>query len=399
MATSLVASLVGSDVVLKKLDATDLSTELFSVNLGNLGVGSIDKIVVDGSNVYVGGSTTNQSYSAGGATNSHSGSRDGFVTAVIDGGSSASANFTTFLGSAAGDTIEDITVSNGTIYVAGSTSGTVGTDSKTGASDTFVARVNGTSGAIEFVEQFGKVLGTSEGTGIAFANAGTSVLTKLGLPTGTLDVVEERDIVTQTSVRDGDHFFVSIDGGRPKKITIDAGDDFDDIALQINLAGLAKVEASTSIGDEGDTLKIKALAGHTVEILAGEAGADALAKLGIEPTRLLSAEEIFDLDDEDVGIDPNNLGGVFALGLDRSFNLLDKTSARYVLAQLDTAIATIQRAFRSLTFDPLKALVKNQLQNQAGEAPEFLTKQIANYTGALLRLQASSQSSGTGFTI
>lgn len=259
--------------------------------------------------------------------------------------------------------------------------------------------MNGTSGAIEFVEQFGKFLGTSEGTGVTFANTGTSVLTKLGLPTGTLEIVEERDIVTQTSVRDGDHFFVSIDGGPAKKITIDAGDDFDDVALQINLAGLAKVEASTSVGDDGDTLKIKAVAGHSVEIFAGEAGADALAKLGIEPTRLLSAEEIFDLDDEDVGIDPTNLGGVFALGLDRSFNILDKTSARYVLAQLDNSISTIQRAFRSLTFDPLKALVKNQLQNQAGQAPAFLTKQIANYTGALLRLQASSQSSGTGFSI
>ena len=408
----LVAAVEDGQAVLRKLDATDLSNTLFEVSLGALAGGSIEGLAVDGSAIYVAGMTGNGSLDGGTGSivGGLSGGLDGFVMRLDDAGASASATRTTYLGTAETDRVTALTVNAGTVYLAGTTTGTL-EGARSGPTDAFVARIDGGTGAVGDIEQFGLVLRRSEAAGIAFANTGTSVLNALGLPTGTVNQAQTRDITTQTSAREGDHFFISINGGKAKKIAIEAGDTFDDIRLKVNLLSFRDIKATVTTGSDGigDTLKIEALNDAQIDIIAGEDGRDALARLGLEPSRLLPASELFGLDDDEESEDEDEdkdkeaevvdgLGGVFGLGLDGALNIRDKKTAEFVLTQIDSAILTVQRAFRSLTPN----LFELSLQEQArfeGPVPARLQKQLNGYQDALLRLQLSSFSTGPSLTI
>ncbi|MEM8799377.1 MAG: hypothetical protein AAGF15_04780, partial [Pseudomonadota bacterium] len=87
------------------------------------------------------------------------------------------------------------------------------------------------------------------------------------------------------------------------------------------------------------------------------------------------------------------LGGSFALGLDSAFSIKDKTTARFVLSQVQGAVGRVQRAFRSLTPDPFAEALAFEVRLN-GPVPEFLTNRIAAFQGALLRLQSFNQSGG-----
>lgn len=406
----LVAAVENGQAVLRKLDAGDLSNTLFEVSLGALAGGSIEGLAVDGAAVYVAGMTGNGSLDGGTASivGGPSGGLDGFVMRIDDAGGSAAATRTTYLGTAETDRVTALTVNAGTVYLAGTTTGAL-EGTRSGPTDAFVARIDGATGAVGDVEQFGLLLRRSEAAGIAFANTGTSVLNALGLPTGTVGQAQTRDITTQTSVRDGDHFFISINGGKAKKITVEAGDTFTDIRRRIALVSLGDVKASVTRGTDGigDTLKIEAGRDDRIDIIAGEDGRDALARLGLEPARLLPASELFGLDDDEDSDDEDEdkedevvdgLGGAFGLGLDGALNIRDKKTAEFVLTQIDDAILTVQRAFRSLTPNLFELSLREQARFD-GPVPARLQKQLNGYQDALLRLQLSSFSTGPNLTI
>jgi hypothetical protein len=391
----LIATVEDGAGFLRKLDANDLSVEVYNVALGDLGGGTIGAIAVDGTAIYIGGTTGDAAFDGGGGsvTNTHSGGQDGFVTRIDDAGASASTNFTTFVGSTGTDKIADVVVNSGSVYVGGLTTGSISGETETGLQDSFVAKLDGTSGSITFVEQFGTALGTSEATSIAFSSSGSSVLDFLGLSTGILNQSETLDIETQTSARTGDFFYISIDGAPKRRITIEAGDDFKDLARKIDLLSLRGITAESFTGDNGPTLRIKATKGSTVELFAGTGDRDALSRLGIEPTKLLASELLFELDAGKVGFDPEDLGGVYGLSLSSAFHIEDKITAQYVLTQLVNATATIQRAFRSLSFDPIKAQLLNEARFK-GSVPPHLQAQLANFQAGLDRLQAGSAGGG-----
>ena len=385
----LIATVEDGSGFLRKLDANDLSVEIYNVALGGLSGGTIGAIAVDGTAIYVGGTTGDAAFDGGGGsvTNAHSGGQDGFVTRIDDAGASATTNFTTFVGSTGTDKIADVVVSGGSVYVGGLTTGSINGEKEIGLQDSFIAKLDGTSGAITFVEQFGTALGTSEATGIAFTSSGRSVLDFLGLKTGVLNEVETADIETQTSARAGDFFFISIDGGPKRRITIKAGDDFEDLARKINLLSLRGITAESFTGENGPTLRIKAINGSSVELFAGTGDKDALGRLGMEPTKLLASALLFQLDVGKSGFDPEDLGGVFGLNLTNAFHIEDKTTAQYVLTQLTNATATLQRAFRTLSFDPVRAKLLEDARFK-GTVPPHLLAQIANFQAGLDRLQS-----------
>lgn len=209
---------------------------------------------------------------------------------------------------------------------------------------------------------------------------------------------ETLDIETQTSARAGDFFYVSIDGAPKRRVTIDAGDDFKDLARKIDLLSLRGITSESFSGENGPTLRIKAINGSSVELFAGTGDRDALGRLGIEPTKLMAAELLFQLDAGKVGFDPADLGGVFGLGLSTSFSIENKTTAQYVLTQLTNATTTIQRAFRALSFDPAKAQLLHDARFK-GAVPAHLTAQIANFQAGLDRLQAGSVGGGISFIV
>lgn len=395
----LIASEEDGTAYLRKLDAATLA-ETYSLVLGALSGGAIGGIAVDGSAVYVAGSTGDAAFDGGGgtATNAHSGSIDGFVARIDDAGASASANFTTFVGGAGSDSIADVTISGGSVYVAGRTTASIAGETELGSSDGFAAKLDGASGAIAFVDQFGAAFTDSQVSDIAFVASGRSVLDALGLRTGIVQQAETRDIVTQSSVNDGDFFYISVNGGAKRRITIYAGDTFETLASRIQLLSLRALEAEAAPGADGDLLSVKAINGNEIEFFNGDTGRDALAKLGIEPGRRLAGDLIFETDFGAAGFDPADLGGIFGLDLSAGFHIRDKTTARFVLSRLDGAISTVQRAFRSLFFDPVKASLLEQ-ERLSGTVPPYLLKQIANFEDALLRLQSASLAGPTSFFV
>ena len=210
------------------------------------------------SDIYISGSTLNGSLNGGSVTNSYSGGKDGFVTKLTDNGSGFSADWTAFLGTGSTDSISGITVQNGSVYVAGTTSGTLSGETHNGITDSFTAKIDASTGALDWQEQLSGTSGYNESTAIAFTQTGSSVLDKLGLPTGTVNNTEIRDLETQTSLRAGDHFYISVNEGRKIKIDIRAGDTFQRLVTRINTLSTRNLKASVTYGENGPALKLEA---------------------------------------------------------------------------------------------------------------------------------------------
>ncbi|MEM7568257.1 MAG: hypothetical protein AAF337_00540 [Pseudomonadota bacterium] len=377
--------------VVVELDSTDLSNELTRTDLGDLGGGTLSGIAVTGSRVVVSGTTEGGLTGGGTLLNASAGNREAFVTTLDASGATLTAERTRFIGTAAADSATGLAVDGDDIFVTGRTNDTLPGQTRQGARDGFVARIDAATGDLESLSQFGAFGGRTDTGGIAVSRAGESVLSKLGLRAGTLGDSQDRSLGTQSSITDGDFFYVAIDGKAARKINVRPSDTFRSLAAKINALGLGSVKAEV----KSDQLEIEAINDGRIDLIAGDQGRDALARLGLEPQSILSSERLFNFEDDRPP--EEQLGGSFALGLDASFNLRDKTTAKYVLSQLDSAISTVQRAFRSLTFDPIAF----ELQQQGrfdGPVSTRLTNQLANYQNALLRLQSGSQAS-TSFSI
>lgn len=381
--------------VIRKYDINDLSVELSSFEVGDLAGGSIAGLAVDGNDIYLAGSTSNPSLDAGSGTitGDPRGDRDAFVTRLEDNGAGFSAQFTAYVGAIGTEAVSDVTAAGGRVYIAGSTTGSLQGEAKAGFADAFAAGIDGATGAVAFREQYGQILGEAGAGGLAFAGTGKSVLDALGLPSGAVSHTETRDIVSQSSVRDGDHFFVRINGGAKRKITIEAGDTFERLARKLNVLDLKNIKASTTTEDGLTKIRIKAVNGSEIELVSGTGERDALSRLGMESGKLLSSELLFNVDRTPGELTEGDLGGTFALGLLDGFHLQNKTTAKFVLTRLEDGIETLKRAFRSLSFSQFDLQEKDNFVS--GPAPAHIADRIANFQLALNRLQSSNQS-GTG---
>lgn len=397
-----VATESDGNAVIYRIDGTDLTDQTDSLDFGSLGTGgSIQGIAIDNDNndVYIAGVTTNASLDASGTASieeTAQGGFEGFVSAIsLQGPNNLKAESTTYLSTTGTDRIHDVTVVDQVVYVAGSTAGELAGEDSRSATDAFVARIDGKTGALEDVEQYGEALSRSTVGGLAFTTQGDSVLETLGLPTGTVAIDQTLDVQTQTSAKVGDYFYISIDGGAQKRITLEDGDTFEDLKRKLRIAGFGKLEADTSTTTEGEKLTIAALDdGVSIDLLPGKGDRDLLERIGLAPGKLIPKNEALNIksdDDDSDPSDPENLGGAYGLGLGGALHIEDKATAKYVLGLLDTAIGTIQRAFRSLDYDPLKELLKNGTGAE-GPVPAHLQKQIANFESGLLRLQSGSSS-------
>lgn len=394
----LVASTEDGRAVLRKLDSTDLSNVVFEQDLGDIGsAGDIAGLKVVGNEILIAGSTRNAAFTGGAAsvTNAAAGERDGFLLKLTDQGTSAAADFLTHVGTAAFETIEDIAVSGNDVFVAGQTRGDLAGAGRNGPTDGFVARLDLGSGAIEEIEQFGRILGNTTVGGLAVIEQSSPVLEALGLPLGALERVEPRDLETQTTARAGDFFEISINGERARRIEVAAGDDLEDLAAKINRVSFTgEIEAEVVLGE----LTIRALGDAQIDLIGGDGARDLLSKLGLEPQRLVGPRGLFDLEDNQRPQRPSrpqepDIGGAFAFNLAQPLSLANKQAAKFTLEQITAAVETSKRAFRSLTPNPL-----TQQQRITGNVPTRLQGQIANYTDALNRLRAFGLGGG-GFSI
>jgi trimeric autotransporter adhesin len=373
--------------VIRKLDKDNLDTTLATYDIGDIAGGDVTGISVFGTEIYVSGSTSSGSLNGGSVTNSYSGGKDGFVTKLSVNGSIFSADWTAYLGTSSTDSVAGIATYNGSIYAAGTTGGTLAGETRSGLTDGFTAKIDATSGAIEWQEQLSGSTGYNASAGIAVATNGSSALDKLGLPSGTINNTETRDLNTQTSLRVGDHFYISVNEGRNIKIDIREGDTFERLATRINTLSTRNLKTSVSYGEDGPALKLEAKNGATVDLIAGSDGRDALKKFGFEERSILASEILFDLD-TDEEIDPEKLGGVFALNLNNAFSFNTRQEAEYIFTQLENALQVIESAHRSLTFDPVRAQILQDARKNIGPAPAHIQAQLDRYKDCLQKLLA-----------
>lgn len=408
----------GSEAKLRSINTADLSTTT-AISLGNVDARAV-AVDTDGSIAIAG--ATQSAIGIGTQANGFGGNRDGFV---IQFDASLGNAVTTYLHATdttekdtdgdgvkesitteADDQIDSITFMNGEVYVGGRTTGDLGA-ARQGDVDGFVSRIDA-SGAIVKTTQFGSIGTTSDAVRVTTSTGGDNILGSLGLKSGDLNAeistslssqlgLDENDVASFTDslgqvheevLANGDSFSIQLDGGRVQKITIDPGENMTSLSLKIQELTGGAGRVTTGIGPDGErTIGFSVSEGHTLSLIAGPEGRDALVKMGIGPTRLHSA---LPRDPKAPAVTP---GGDFSLGLSTDLSLSTKEGAKAALDAITSAISMTQSAYRSLYWDDGKATLVN---GAIGAPTAYQQSRIANYQAALQRLSAGPS---TGFSL
>jgi hypothetical protein len=379
----------GNAVVTKYSGADDTSAASWEINLGSMGSGQIGNIIVDGSDVYLGGSTDDPGFGSS-VLNAHSGDmQDGFLVKMSDNGTSGSVGYTTFVSGGSNDMINDITVSGGSVYVAGETRGDLG-GGFTGTVNGFVAQFDA-AGAEAWNYQYSGYGGVASAQSLVVDQSGSSVLDALGFATGEVTSAHARTVVANSSVRADQNFYISVDGSAAKKIVIDDNDTLRALSLKINAVLGFDGKASVRRTSEGDVLRIEVNSGIRVDFTPGKEGEDALAGLGITVGTLYNDGSLLDDDGGDSSEDDFE---IVSLGLEAGLNLSSKVDAEFALELINDAMTEMRDLYRNLTMDPsLKALLDGKAGGGGGPVPSYLSAQLANYQAGLARLSGGGGSS------
>jgi len=400
----LVATIENDHAVLRKFDSsTGSGSALWTVDLGALNGGSVGAIAVDGNAIYVGGASANANLNASGTASivtPSSGGLDGFVSRIDDAGASASANFTTYIGTTSGDAVRGLAAAGGAVYVTGDTSGTLPGETKSGTLNGFVAKLD-SSGVTQWTEQYSGRNGVASGKALAVDTQGSSALDALGLPRGTLDLSDSQLLTANSSLRVGDYFEISINGKTASRITIKAGETMRSLATRLNALLLTKGKATTLSSSNGYQLLVSANAGNAITFIAGKEGSDALKSLGIAADTIVNESKPKSKNSDDTPAttikaeDLTPLNNYVALALDTRIDLTTKANAAKAQKEMESALRAIRLAYDTLTngkFVPGTGKYANGNQTK-GKVPAYLQAQLANYQAGLQRLTGGSSSS------
>ena len=352
-------------------------------DLGDLQGGEITGLALDGAELVVAGSSGNPALAAGTVTRAHAGGSDAFaarISATLGPGGSIA-----YYGGAGDDRATSLAVgASGEVWLAGA----AGTDlpgfaDKVGTKDGFLARLDIVAGTIAWSRRFTGKDGRAAPTSIAVDATGASVLDRIGLPKGELDLSDSPRLTAASSLRTGDQFTVRTATGAARTITVDQAETLDTLAQKIRRASSfqAKVTISTVAGAR--TLKIEPSTDRQViEFAMGKGQKDALELLGI-PEGVVRKTRV--VDGKTLPADGKEM--LYGLGLPTNLNLDDEVERKHAIAEIGLAMGVIRKAYIDLKAaasppsPPTSAAI-------SGKVPAYLTKQIANYQEALRRLGA-----------
>jgi hypothetical protein len=380
-----VGSVDNGDAVVRSFDTTNPKavTQTASQDLGSLGGGSLVGIGLNNGQLVVAGSARNTSLGSGVATavNSAPGGSNVFVASLDPSLTSTSGNTIAWYGGSGDDTATAMTVANGAVYVAGKTASDLPGTTPIGKQDGFLVQLDPSTGAATWTERFSGPGGNVAPESIAVASGGASILDRLGLPSGTLQMGDPSNLLTSaTSLRAGDQFTVAANGGPPTTVTIEADDTLQTLATKIQRASGNNATVQVLSNGSVAQLNIKPfLQTSSITLGQGPAGKDALAGLGLK-TGVIQNPPDTSSSSSSADSDP-----LLGLNLTSSLNLLTKDSISTAKGVLDQALQTIQKAYEDL-------VNKNQppanpaAASASGPVPTYLTNEISNYQAALQRL-------------
>jgi hypothetical protein len=362
------------------LDGQGTPTLSATRDLG-LASGEVAGVSVAGGRVVVAGATRNATLDVGTVTRAHAGGTDAFVVSLqTDLGASVDDRLT-YLGGAGDDSAADIKVHDGKVWLTG-VSDRPEAAKPTDPTKAYLSRIDPTSGAVEWTRTWSGDGDQARPLTLAVAAGGASVLDRLGLPKGEIDQSQSKRLIDATSLRAGDRFSISPDGGgRSVTVTIEARDTLQTLARKIEQASGTKLKVTvlneketsgagadlSAVAAGLQRLSITARDGKAGAVLhAGEAGRDALAALGLSPGFIGAAAG-------DDGLK------TFGLDLPRGLALTDAESRKTAGARLQGAMKAVRDAYRALA--PESASAKS-----SGPVPAYLTAQLSNYQAALARL-------------
>jgi len=253
----IVASIEDGEGFVRKFSTADgTSPAVWEYALGDMDEGFISAVHADATGIYITGAAR-AGMTLASSPVAHSGARDAFVIA-LDDGANPTVRFETFIGSESEDVARDIVVADGAIYIAGYTDGEMPSGGELiGSRNGFVSKLDATTGSLAWSHQVAGRNGFSEGAALVYQSDGSSDLDVFGLPTGAMFYEDDNTITTRTSARAGDSFYVSVDGGRKRKIIIDADDSYRSLTFKINAVLVLDGKASVSRTSGGDKLMLK----------------------------------------------------------------------------------------------------------------------------------------------
>ena len=350
----------------------------------DLGVmnGSVKGLQVDQGQVIVAGVTRNAALDVGTVNQAHNGGLDAFVAVLSEDLTASGTERLTYIGTENEDAVSDVKLLDGKLWMTGTSARSVTAEDDDPVQG-YLSRVDPLTGAVEWSRSWAGQNEQAAPLTLAVASGASSVLDRLGLPSGEIVQSESKKLVDATALRVGDRFsVVAASGGRAVAVTIDARDTLQTLARKIELASGARLKvtvasesATAENAREGlnavlagvQRLSITARDGREGAVLvSGEPGRDALAGLGLSagfigPTATKDGPRTFGLD------------------LPQALSLLTEEARTASGERLQAAMKAVRDAYRSLA----PASTSNAT---SGSVPAYLTAQLANYQAALARL-------------
>ena len=180
---------------------------------------------------------------------------------------------------------------DGTIYLAGSTTGTFAGQSRNIAEcHQCLCGGDYSQRHGRWTQQFGGADGVSTGAGVAIDPCGSSVLDALGLPQGSINPNQSVDLTQQTTLARGRQL-PDPDPGRGAAHGHHHHRSGRDASIRWSprsTPSLADRQGRVNYTSSAEDMTITANPGNTINLIAGPADSDALARLGI-PAGVISA--------------------------------------------------------------------------------------------------------------
>ncbi|MCR5880033.1 hypothetical protein [Phenylobacterium sp. J367] len=382
-----VASVEKGHAVLRRFDVTGGSATAGTVrDLGDLQGGDIAGIGLDtGGQLVIAGTTQNSFLSAGMVSRNHSGGTDAFAARLSTTLAGSAADRIAYYGGSGDDKATALSVSDGQVWIAGSVGSDLGDQEAVGTKDAFLTRLDIGSGAVAWSRRYSGKDGYAAPTAIAVDTKGASVLDRLGLPNGELDLADSEKLTAQSAVRAGEQFTVQV-GSATKTVTIEANDTLDTLAQKIRRAAGFQAKVSVTTAEGVRSLKIEPINPRSViEIAPGTAARDALATLGISESIIRGT-----VTKGDKTLPADGRAQIYGLGLPRDLNLSNADQISHALAEVAGAMGVLRSVYKDMKEAATPEYIRQQQAAAAaarkGTVPTYLTNQIANYQAALDRL-------------